>query len=79
MTLNSTLSELNEIYWKLGPNAKLILLQVAKRLDKGREHGDWQTIKSLNLYKETSEELLDAIVYLTALLNKELIKVDAKP
>lgn len=72
--LDSNLAKMLEIYWKLGPNAKLILLQIARRLDKGREHGDWQEMPNLNMFKEATEELLDAIVYLTAELNRKDIR-----
>ncbi len=50
-----------EIYVDLGPNARRILLEVAKRLDIGRTHGDFETPHDWN--KEKREELLDFLVY----------------
>lgn len=50
-----------EIYVNLGPNARRILLEVARRLEIGLAHGDFE--KPHNWKKEKREELLDFVVY----------------
>lgn len=56
--------ELGLILGRLGPNATQILLAVARRLDVGRAHGDFTDRRDWD--KESSEELLDFVVYQTA-------------
>jgi len=53
--------ELLGIYGRLGPNARSILLAVARRLDIGRAHGDFTAPHDWK--KEGREELLDFVVY----------------
>jgi hypothetical protein len=51
---------------QLGPRAMVVLASVAERLAKGaREHGDFAPDQRRNWDKETSEELLDGLVYQT--------------
>lgn len=57
--------ELTMIYGKLGPNGRIVLLDVAKRLEIGmRKYGDWADETKV-MDNEAREELLDAVIYLT--------------
>ncbi len=57
---------------KIGPKAAAVLSMISKRLAVGHEqYGDFG--KSLDWKKETIEEHLDAVVYLTVAL-KEMSK-----
>jgi hypothetical protein len=47
----------------IGPNATAVMVGIAKRLTAGTEYGDFEVNK--RWVAETSEELLDAVVYLT--------------
>lgn len=50
----------------LNQEERLVVERVADRLRKGRrEHGPWMVNKEIDYTKEITEELLDAIVYLT--------------
>jgi len=58
---HNTVAETIAIALDLGPNAQRILLEVAKRLEIGKAHGDFT--KPLDLKEEQSAELLDFVVY----------------
>ena len=50
------------VFARLGPNGKRVLMQVAKRLEIGAgKYGDF--VDSRDMDKEAREELLDAIIY----------------
>lgn len=58
--------EISRVAHGLGLNAQRVLLEVAKRLDKGaREHGDFDPAQRRNWAREEADEHLDAIVYAT--------------
>lgn len=56
---------------KLGARERLVVLHVAERLLLGQETYGLLTPKKKAWRKETSEELLDATVYLTCALIEE--------
>lgn len=58
---------------QLGPNARRVLLALAERLVKGKEHGDFD--KPHNWDKESAEEALDLAVYQAA----KLLSLGGKP
>lgn len=64
--LSDQASDLVDAHEKLGPNARRILLALAERLVKGREHGDFD--KPHDWDKESAEEALDLAVYQAAKL-----------
>lgn len=56
----------------IGPNARELLRDLAKRLELGVTYGDFDDDR--NLKAETLPELLDSLVYLTGELKKQLKK-----
>jgi hypothetical protein len=69
------LVELVKHWVGIGPKARELLVSIAGRLAKGHaEHGDFAAVEALDLRKETTEELLDAVVYLSVRLQQEAAK-----
>lgn len=59
------LDTLREIAEQLSPDARSVLLLIARRMQKGQEQYGWLDLKNdkRNWRQEIREELLDALVY----------------